>query len=105
MCDEWLNFEAFKNDMYPIYKPGLTIERVDVNGNYCKENCTWITRGEQVRNRRCSIWVDTEQGRMTVGQAAKIAGLSWPGMYMRVKGNWPKDKLLIPRNPNRKVKI
>lgn len=97
MSNEWLNFENFKNDMWPTYKAGLTIEREDVNGNYCKENCKWIPRSEQANNRRCSIWIETEQGRMTVQQAAKIAGISWPAMYVRVKKNWPINKLLLPR--------
>lgn len=105
MSDEWKDsFENFKNDMYDSYSPGLTIERKDVNGNYCKENCIWIPRNKQGRNRRCSIWIDTEQGRMTINEAAKIVGMSWLGMYQRVRQNWPKDKLLIPVNSRQRIK-
>lgn len=105
MSDEWKdNFENFKNDMYSTYEPGLTIERKEVNGNYCKENCIWETRARQARNRRCSIWVETEQGRLTVNEAAKIAGISWLGMYARIRQKWPKDKLLIPGNFKRRIK-
>jgi hypothetical protein len=97
MCDEWLNnFQQFYDDMYPTYSPGLTIERKNVNGNYCKDNCIWIPRSQQGNNRRSTIWVDTLEGKMSIAHAAKKAGISWPAMYVRIKMNWPKEKLLLP---------
>ena len=49
---EWLVFENFMADMLPTYKPGLSIERIDVNGNYEKSNCKWIPMSEQPKNTR-----------------------------------------------------
>lgn len=46
VCDRWQSFENFYEDMGDSYQEGLTIERVDVNGNYEPTNCTWITRKE-----------------------------------------------------------
>ena len=51
-CDRWETFEGFYEDMGSSYFKGGTIERVDVNGNYSKENCTWITIAEQHKNTR-----------------------------------------------------
>lgn len=51
---EWNSFEEFYEDMWKTYKEWLSIERVDVNWNYCKENCEWISFSEQVKNRRIS---------------------------------------------------
>ena len=50
------------------FEEGLTLERIDVNGNYCPENCTWIPMAQQAKNKRTSRLItyngitDTIQG-------------------------------------------
>lgn len=60
VCEEWLsNFLSFYNwAIENGYQDGLTLERIDNNGNYCPTNCTWITMKEQSWNRRNSIKQD-----------------------------------------------
>ena len=61
--NKWSTFEEFKNDMYQSYLEHIgkhwekqtTIDRIDVNGHYCKDNCKWATRQEQCSNKRNSI--------------------------------------------------
>ena len=54
VCDAWQHdFQAFRDwALAHGYREGLSIDRIDVNGNYCPENCRWITMAEQQRNKR-----------------------------------------------------
>lgn len=51
VCSEWKEYAPFKNWADSAgYRDGLTIERKDVHGNYCPENCEWIPRAQQGKN-------------------------------------------------------
>lgn len=53
VCDEWqASFEAFQRDMGSTWQRGLTIERIDSNGNYEPSNCCWVPMPEQWKTRR-----------------------------------------------------
>lgn len=52
VCCRWLKFENFIEDMYPTFKEGLTIDRIDNDGNYEPSNCRWDTKSNQSCNTR-----------------------------------------------------
>jgi len=61
VCDRWLDIKNFIDDMYPDYQEGLTIDRIDVNGNYEPDNCRWESMQIQSRNTR-DIQVNNTSG-------------------------------------------
>lgn len=99
VCEEWLNsFECFHDwAMKNGYADNLTIDRIDVNGNYCPENCRWITIEEQQRNKSNNTFVEYAGETKTVGAWAEIFDCFPGAVYKeiltregRVHG-WPKN--------------
>ena len=59
VCDEWKSYDNFYEwAMENGYRDDLTIDRIEVNGNYEPNNCRWITRKEQMRNTRKNVYID-----------------------------------------------
>lgn len=84
ICDEWNNFIPFMEwALSNGYEEGLTIERNDVNGNYCPENCSWATRKEQANNRRSNVTITYFNETHTLMQWCEILNLPYKLIYKR----------------------
>ncbi len=70
VCDRWLeSFWNFIEDMGEK-EIGLTLERINPNGDYCKDNCRWATRKEQAQNRNEDRVWELENGKHVFRKAA-----------------------------------
>lgn len=87
VCQGWssdyMNFKewAVKNG----YADGLTIERKDVNGNYCPENCMWIAMKLQTRNTRRTFWFTIDGITKCFAEWAEIFDVSYATAYARYR--------------------
>ena len=87
VCDEWLkSFDNFAEwALSHGYEEHLTLERIDVNGDYCPENCKWITRQEQAFNKRDTIWVDYMGEHVQLMKLCERLGVSYDTVHNRIR--------------------
>jgi len=88
VCKRWLKFENFKKDMGNPGE-GLTLERVNTNGNYEKSNCIWTTYKEQNSNRRNNVYVFVGEDRITVSECSRRLGIPHQTLGYRVSHGIP----------------
>lgn len=78
VCEEWHDLKVFTNwaDETGFEKgKNLSIERKDVNGNYCPENCCWIDRKLQARNKRNTIKLTINGIEKPLSEWSEIYGI------------------------------
>lgn len=99
VCDEWKDsYENFKewamsNGYQADAKRGeCTIERINVDGNYCPENCTWKTIEEQENNRRDNHYVEYQGETHTISEWAKILGMAYNTLLNRINHGWAIER-------------
>ena len=105
VCDEW------NNDFVPFmewalangYEKGLTLDRIDVNGNYEPSNCRWITLREQQNNKTDNVLLTFNGITHNMREWSEITGISYPTLQGRKKRGWSdEDSLTIPVGSTRK---
>lgn len=99
---EWSSFEQFRDDMFESYgehvskfgEKQTTIERIDINGNYCKQNCRWATLLEQANNKKNNKFLTHDNRTMTISQWARNVGLNKNCIIRRLKRGWDVSRTL-----------
>lgn len=95
ICERWGDFENFLADM-GICPEGLTLERVNNDGDYAPENCKWATWGEQHNNKRQNHKITFEGQTKTVSQWAKHLGFERHAISRRLKRMSIDQALRLP---------
>lgn len=98
ICDEWIDKETgFKNfynwAMSNGYKIGLSIDRIDVNGNYEPSNCRWVTNKEQQNNKRNNHYITYNEETHTMKEWSEILNINYNVLRARLNNyNWSIEK-------------
>jgi hypothetical protein len=82
VCARWRNFNYFLEDMGETAGK-LTLERTNNDDGYTPENCRWVTRGENLRNKRNNVYVEFDGKRQCLQDWARDTGLNHRTLYQR----------------------
>jgi hypothetical protein len=94
VCKEWHEFENFYRDMYSTYTNKATIDRIDNNSSYSKDNCKWSNRTEQSNNRRSNRVIEFEGELETLAEWCRIKNLHYKAVHRRLKIGWSIEQAL-----------
>lgn len=99
MCQEWDDYERFK--LWALangYTDKLTLDRIDNNGNYCPENCRWVTHREQMRNTRRNHLLTYNGQTKTMADWAECMGIGYHTLKRRINTyGWGIERALTTK--------
>jgi len=103
VSDRWLHsFENFYTDMGPRPGPGYEIDRIDNDGDYEPENCRWVRRVSNARNKRSNRVLTHNGQSLCISEWAEILGLTESAIAHRLSRGWDMAKVLT--TPLRKTR-
>lgn len=95
VCDRWLaSFENFLEDMGERKSQQFSLDRIDVNGDYCPENCKWSTAFEQANNKQTTITYTYKGFTGTIAVLARKYELNPSLLGQRLRNGWSIEKAI-----------
>ena len=96
VCDEWMgNFKAFYDwSMSHGWEQGLSIDRIDNDGNYEPCNCRWVSRRVQNNNKRSNHVLEYNGQSMTIRQWADALSMNYKTLMWRIQNGWSIERAL-----------
>lgn len=96
VCDEWLqDYNSFETwALNNGYKPGLSIDRIDNDGNYSPDNCRFVTLAENNQNRGTSRFFTYQGKTQNLAQWCEEYGLNYHTVFCRLKRGWSFEKAI-----------
>lgn len=82
---KWHSVTSFVEDMYPTYKKGLSLDRINNKKGYSKSNCCWVTLKEQARNTRKNVFY---KGEILTDAAKRLGFTTSAGLSQRLRRGW-----------------
>lgn len=96
VCAEWSKFEPFCEwAISHGYNDSLSIDRIDIDGNYCPENCRWATVTEQANNKSNNQLYTYDSRTMTIGQWASEYDIPYKRLWKRLHNGWDIERALF----------
>lgn len=92
VCKRWESFRNFYEDMSAGYSDELTLERIDNDKGYCRENCRWATNLEQQSNKRNNRRVVYQGEEMHLAELVRRSGVSKTMLRMRLNRGMSADE-------------
>ncbi len=91
----WETFDVFHSDMWPSYKEGMTLDRIDNDGDYTPDNCRWATPKQQANNRSNSRRFTINGKTKTFAEWIDLVGIKSSTVRQRFYVyNWSLDESL-----------
>lgn len=98
----WHIFINFWNDMKANYHDGASLDRINVNGNYCKKNCRWINFLEQNKNKTTTLYVTINKKKVRLKDLCEQFNISYYTVYFRLyKFGWKIEKAINTPSRNK----
>ena len=92
---KWHTFIGFWEDMGNSYSNELSLERVDVDKNYCKANCKWIPTNDQPKNKTTTIYVNYNGKKRRLKGVCDKLGIPYMRVYLRIfRYKWSVEKAI-----------
>jgi len=105
VCDEWLDFVNFNEDMGDTYQKGMALERLDNDEDYSPENCKWIPKEEQNLNKRNVKIYEYDGKKLNSSQWDRELGLQIGTVRARLKYGWSVEKAVSTPVQKRNYKL
>ena len=94
-CERWATYTNFLEDMGRMPAAGYTLERIDNNRGYCKENCRWATMSDQGKNTRRIRYLTHDGKTLSLAEWSRATGIKRSTITQRIDAcGWPVSKAL-----------
>ena len=95
VCERWQSVANFIEDMGDSHSAGMTLDRVDNDGDYSPSNCRWATHKEQMNNTRFNHAITFRGLTMNIGEWADTVGIKRTTLMMRLnRYGWEPERAL-----------